>query len=183
MSERLSLESDRSAPPENGTAAPASEEVAPKKSTTMEMREILCNLPHRYPLLMVDRLLEMEGDTAKGLKQLSINEWFFQGHFPDEPELPASLLLESMGQAGAAAVLARPENRGKLLFLVGIDNVEIHREAFPGQTLTMDARFLRNRGDSGRTEVICKVDQQPLAKAEYTFVLSAEASPDEAPTA
>jgi 3-hydroxyacyl-[acyl-carrier-protein] dehydratase len=168
MSERSSVEP---AVAENEAVDPAA-----AKNTPMEIREILCNLPHRYPLLMIDRLLEMEGERARGLKQLSINEWFFQGHFPDEPEMPASLLLESMGQAGAAAVLARPENKGKLLFLVGIDNVEFQREAYPGQTLTMDARFLRNRGDSGRTEVICKVNGELLAKAEYTFVLS---QPDE----
>ena len=157
---------------------PGVEENSKPKVPAMDIRQILHHMPHRYPLLLIDRLLEMESESAQGLKQLSVNEWFFQGHFPDAPEMPCSLLLESMGQVGAAAILARPENKGKLLFLAGMDNVEIQREAYPGQTLMMNAKLLRYRGDSGRTEVTCLVDGSVLARAEYTFVLTAEANVD-----
>jgi 3-hydroxyacyl-[acyl-carrier-protein] dehydratase len=169
--ERLTIESP---PP-----TPAAEDLKPA-APAMDIRQILQNLPHRYPLLLVDRLLEMDPDRARGIKQLSVNEWFFQGHFPDAPEMPCSLLLESMGQIGAAAILARPENKGKLLFLAGMDNVEIEREAYPGQTLTMNARLLRYRsGESGRTEVTCVADDVKLARAEYTFVLTGDVNVDE----
>jgi len=123
-------------------------------------------------MLLVDRLLEVSEDKATGLKQLSHNEWFFQGHLGDQPEMPVSLLLESMGQAGAAAILSRPENRGKLLFLAGLDQVSVERPPVPGQTLRYECQLLRFRGQSGKTQVNCFVGDNCIAKAEYTFVLS-----------
>ena len=138
----------------------------------MQSAEILDYLPHRHPLLLIDRLCEVGPDQATGIKQLSQNEWFFQGHFGDDPEMPVSLLLESMGQAGAAAILSRPENQGKLLFLAGLDAVEVHLPPTPGQTLTYQCQLLRFRGQSGKTKVSATAGTQAIATAEYTFVLS-----------
>lgn len=137
----------------------------------MQAQEILRYLPHRYPMLLIDRVEPDGEERATGVKQLTENEWYFQGHFPGRPEMPASILLESMGQAGAAAILARPENEGKLLFLAGVDNVEIDRNPLPGETLHMEAQLLRFRGDSGRTSVTCSSDGVSVARAEFTFVL------------
>lgn len=145
----------------------------------MDIQEIMEHLPHRYPLLMIDKLTAVEEKTAQGLKQLSHNEWFFEGHFPDDPQMPAGLLLEAMGQVGAAAILARPENKGLLLFLAGMDNVCLELVVRPGDTLTMDAELLRYRGNSGRTRVVCLCEGRQVATAEYTFVLGAEPGGEE----
>lgn len=138
----------------------------------MDSLQILKFIPHRHPMLLVDKLMEASGDRALGVKQLSHNEWFFQGHFADAPEMPISLLLESMGQAGAAAILGRPENQGKLLFLAGLDQVTIHLLPTPPMTLKYECELLRFRGQSGKTRVICRVEERDVASAEYTFVLS-----------
>lgn len=146
----------------------------------MDTLEILNFLPHRHPLLLVDRLTEFSETHAIGVKQLSRNEWFFQGHFDEAPEMPVSLLLESMGQAGAAAVLARPENLGKLLFLAGLDQVTIAETPLPAQTLRYEVQLLRIRGQSGKTLVRCFRGESEIASAEYTFVLS-DAKENEVP--
>lgn len=138
----------------------------------MDTREILNYLPHRHPMLLIDRLTDVHEDRATGVKQLSQNEWFFQGHFGEDPEMPVSLLLESMGQTGAAAILSRPENQGKLLFLAGMDLVEVQRAPTPGQSLRYECQLLRFRGQSGKTQVSCYCAEERIAFAEYTFVLS-----------
>jgi 3-hydroxyacyl-[acyl-carrier-protein] dehydratase len=138
----------------------------------MQAAEILDYLPHRHPMLLIDRLVEVGSEQATGIKQLSQNEWFFQGHFGDQPEMPVSLLLESMGQAGAAAILSRPENQGKLLFLAGLDAVEVSEAPQPGQTLNYHCHLLRFRGQSGKTKVVATTTSGQIATAEYTFVLS-----------
>ena len=144
----------------------------------MQSQDILRYLPHRYPLLFIDTVDTLQEDLAMGIKQLTENEWYFQGHFPGRPEMPVSLLLESMGQTGAAAIMARPENDGKILFLAGIDNVDIVRSPVPGETLEMEARLLRFRGDSGRTLVTCRSEGTVVSQAQFTFVLGhQEASP------
>ena len=144
----------------------------------MDAQDILRYLPHRYPMLLIDRVNVVAEDSATGVKQLTHNEWFFNCQDDDAPEFPASLLMESMGQAGAAAILARPENEGKLLFLAGMDNVDIGDLPGPGETLDMEAKLLRYRGDSGRTRVTCISDGRLVATAEFTFFLG---SPPEAP--
>ena len=135
----------------------------------MDTREILSNLPHRYPMLLIDRLTDLQEDRATGVKQLTQNEWFFQG---EAPEMPVSLLLESMGQCGAAAILSRPATVGKLLFLAGMDQVSVERAPRPGQSLRYEAVLVRFRGQSGKTQVTCYVGEEKIAFAEYTFVLS-----------
>lgn len=138
----------------------------------METREILNYLPHRDPMLLIDRIINISENRATGIKQLTQNEWFFQEHFHDDPEMPISLLLESMGQTGAAAILSRPESQGKLLFLAGMDLVEIQRAPNPGQSLRHECQLLRFRGQSGKTQVSCYCGDERIAFAEYTFVLS-----------
>lgn len=138
----------------------------------MDTIDILNCLPHRHPLLLIDKLTDVSEDRAVGIKQLSQNEWFFQGHFGESPEMPVSLLLESMGQAGAAAILGRPENQGKLLFLAGLDQVQVDQAPQPGHSLRYECHLLRFRGQSGKTQVSCFLGEEKIACAEYTFVLS-----------
>ena len=140
-------------------------------TSTMDAQEILRYLPHRYPMLLIDQVTVASETSATGIKQLTNNEWYFQCQQDEDPRFPASLLMESMGQAGAAAILARPENEGKLLFLAGMDNVDIRELPGPGETLEMEANLLRYRGDSGRTRVTCCSDGRNVATAEFTFFL------------
>ena len=95
-----------------------------------QIKEII---PHRYPFLLVDRILELEeGKKAVGLKNVSANEEFFNGHFPDYPVMPGVLIIEALAQVGAVAMLIKEENRGRLAFFAGIDNCRFKRQVRPG---------------------------------------------------
>ena len=95
-----------------------------------QIREII---PHRYPFLLVDRIISVEdGRKAVGLKNVSANEPFFQGHFPDYPVMPGVLIIEAMAQVGAVAILKMPEFAGKIAFFAGIDKARFRRQVFPG---------------------------------------------------
>ena len=102
----------------------------------LDINEIMERIPHRYPFLLVDKILEMEeGKRAVGLKNVTINEPFFQGHFPGYPVMPGALILESLAQVGAVAVLSLPENKGKLGMFVGVDKFKFKSQVKPGATV------------------------------------------------
>jgi len=131
-------------------------------------------LPHRYPFLLVDRMLEVEpGVRAIGIKQVTINEWFFQGHFPGLPVMPGVLIVEALAQVGAVALLSLPEHSGKIAYFAGIDGVRFRRPVVPGDTLhlTVALTKLRSRVGKGRGEA--RVDGQLAAEGEFTFAFQA----------
>ena len=130
-------------------------------------------LPHRYPFLLVDRVLELEpGKRAVGIKNVTVNEEFFQGHFPQRPIMPGVLVIEAMAQIGGIMILAVEEHRGKLAFLGTIDNAKFRRPVVPGDTLHIEAVLTRARGNTGKVHCVAKVDDQVVAEAEIMFVLS-----------
>src|SRR6266542_1638149 len=102
-----------------------------------DARRILATLPHRYPFVLVDRILEVTDTGAVGIKQVSFNEWFFQGHFPGQPIMPGVLIVEAMAQVGAVALLSRPEHEGKIPFFAGLDAVRFRRPVVPGDPLRL----------------------------------------------
>ena len=115
--------------------------------TATEIQEII---PHRYPMLLVDRILELEPmKRAVGIKNVTINEHFFQGHFPDHPVMPGVLILEAMAQVGGVAMLHPEENRGKLAFFAGMDRVKFRKPVVPGDQLGMVAEIIKIRGGMG----------------------------------
>lgn len=144
-------------------------------SGTMDIKQIMEALPHRYPFLMIDRITRTEGeDRAWGIKQLTLNEQFFNGYFPDDPQMPPTLLSETMAQIGAAVIMGKPENKGKYILFGALDNASFHRNARPGERLDIEAQMLKIRKDAGKTRIICRVGEEEIARADFMFALSAE---------
>lgn len=139
----------------------------------MDIGEILKVIPHRYPFLLVDRILEVEpGRRAVGLKQVTINEPFFQGHFPGYPIMPGVLIVEALAQVGAVAVLSLPENRNRLALFAGIDNFRFRRPVVPGDSLRLEVELVRMRGAVGKGQARALVDGQVVADGELLFALT-----------
>ena len=114
---------------------------------TLDVREIMELLPHRYPFLLVDRVLELEeGRRVVALKNVTFNEPFFQGHFPGKPIMPGVLVVEAMAQAGAVLLLqSRPESRGKIVYFAGIDKAKFRRPVVPGDQVRLQVEVLKLR--------------------------------------
>ena len=134
----------------------------------IEVREILNYLPHRYPFLLVDRILEIHGDEKiVGIKNVSINENFFQGHFPNRPVMPGVLICEAMAQVGA--IFAHTARGGiedhKVFVLTGLDNVKFKRPVEPGDQLRMELTCLKRRGSYWKMQGIATVDGKIVAQA------------------
>ncbi len=130
-------------------------------------------LPHRYPFLLVDRILEIEeGKKAVGIKNVTVNEPFFQGHFPGEPIMPGVLIVEAMAQVGAVALLSVPENKGKLALFTGIENMKFKSTVTPGDTLKMTSEVTGMRLNIGKASVKAELaDGKIAAIGEIKFAL------------
>ena len=129
-----------------------------------EIREIL---PHRYPFLLVDRIVEIEeGKSVKGYKNVSANEQFFQGHFPQEPVMPGVLILEAIAQVGAVALLSKEEFKGKIPLFAGADKVRFRQKVVPGDRLELSCEIIKLRGPIGIGKGIAKVDGKKVCEAD-----------------
>lgn len=141
----------------------------------MDIGAIMKALPHRYPFLLVDRITKIEGeDKAWGIKQLTLNEEFFNGYLPDDPQMPPTLLSETMAQVGAAVIMSKPDSQGKYILFGAIDNATFSRNARPGERLDIEAQMLNIRKDAGKTRIICRVNEVEIARADFMFALSSE---------
>lgn len=138
----------------------------------MNFADIQNILPHRYPFLLIDRVLELvPGQSAKGLKQLSGNEIFFQGHFPGEPIFPGVLQIEALAQLGGVALLTLPENEGKLPLFTGIEKTRFRGVVRPGDTLHLSTQITRMRGNFGFGTAEAKVNDEIVCQTELMFAL------------
>lgn len=138
----------------------------------IEVNEIMKRIPHRYPFLLVDRVLELDpGKRGVGIKNVTVNEPFFQGHFPGTPIMPGVLIIEAMAQLGAVVVLGMPENQGKLALFAGIDKVRFRRQVVPGDQLRLEVEMTRLRGSIGKGKGRAFVDGELAAEGEIMFAL------------
>ena len=138
----------------------------------LDVEDIRSILPHRYPFLLVDRILELEpGRRAVGLKNVTINEEFFQGHFPGHAVMPGVLVLEAMAQVGGVLLLSMNDNQGKLAYFGGMDKVRFRKTVRPGDTLITEVELLKNRGGIGKVKVIGRVNREIVAEGEFIFAL------------
>ncbi len=139
----------------------------------LDINRILRTLPHRYPFLMVDRILEMEpGKRAVGIKNVTVNEPFFQGHWPDMPVMPGVLILEAMAQVGGVLLLAQADNEGKQAYIGGVDKVRFRRRVVPGDRLLIEVEIVKVKGDIGRVSATAKVDGQVAGEGLFSFALT-----------
>ncbi|MFU0800078.1 MAG: 3-hydroxyacyl-ACP dehydratase FabZ [Xylanivirga thermophila] len=138
----------------------------------MDIEGIIGCIPHRYPFLLVDKIIELEpGKRAVGIKNVTINEPFFQGHFPGHPVMPGVLIVEALAQVGATIVLSAEENKGKLAFFAGIDNFRFKRQVEPGDQLRLETTITRMRTSMGKGEAIAYVGEDVVAKGEIMFAI------------
>ena len=141
-----------------------------ESNTLLDTQALLKVLPHRYPFLLVDRILEVEpGKRIVGLKNVTANEPQFMGHFPERPIMPGVLIVEAMAQVGAVLMLQMPENRGRLALLAGIDNTRFRQVVGPGDQLVMEVTVLKLRGAFGKVAAQARVDGKVVTEGELLF--------------
>ena len=138
----------------------------------LDARQIQQIIPHRYPFLLVDRIIEIEyGKRAVGIKNVTMGDPFFQGHFPDHPVMPGVLIVEALAQVGAVALLGMEENRGKLALFAGIDGVRFKRQVIPGDVLRLEVEVGKMRRGVGIGNAEATVDGQLAARGQLMFAV------------
>ncbi|MBD2863614.1 MULTISPECIES: 3-hydroxyacyl-ACP dehydratase FabZ [Paenibacillus] len=139
----------------------------------MDITEIQETIPHRYPFLLVDRILEVEaGVRAVGLKNVTVNEPFFAGHFPGYPVMPGVLIAEALAQVAGVAMLKVEANKGKIGLFAGIDGFRFREQVKPGDTLILEAEITRMKGSIAKCRGVAKVGEKIVAEGELMFALA-----------
>ena len=154
-----------SRPPEDGMGPGA---VLPAE---LDIYGLMRILPHRYPFLMVDRIAKIEGNRIVGVKNVSINEPYFQGHFPGHPIMPGVLQLEAIAQVAGILMLRQAENAGQIAYFMSAEDVKWRKPVHPGDTLMIEVEMTKTRGKLGKAKGICKVQGETVSEAEVTFIL------------
>ena len=131
-------------------------------------------LPHRYPFLMVDRVIRIKGNEITAEKNVTINEQFFQGHFPDHPIMPGVLQLEAMAQVAGILMLRQAGNAGKIAYFMAADKVKWRKPVKPGDVLLIDIELIKTGAKIGKANGVCKVGGEIVSEAEVTFALVEE---------
>ena len=135
-------------------------------------KEIMDIIPHRYPFLLIDTIEELEpGERALGKKCVSVNEPFFQGHFPGNPVMPGVLIMEALAQVGAVAILSKPEFKGHTAYFAGIDKARFRQKVVPGDVLMLETTIIKAKGPIGVGRAVATVNGKKAAEAELTFAI------------
>lgn len=139
---------------------------------SLNAKEIMEIIPHRYPFLLVDKIEELEtGKRAVGYKNVSMNEYFFQGHFPEEPIMPGVLIIEALAQVGAVAILSKPEFKGRIAYFGGISKARFKEKVIPGDVLKLEVEIIKERGRLGVGSAKASVNGKTAVICELTFAI------------
>ena len=150
--------------------------------TVLDINEIRAILPHRYPFLLVDRIVEMDAERIVGIKNVTHNEPFFQGHFPDFPVMPGVLIIEAMAQTAGVLVLQSMEDRhNKLVLLVAVENARFRKPVVPGDTLRMEMKIIKRKASVAKMAGVATVDGVPVAEVEVMCKLADKENKTPAP--
>ncbi len=142
----------------------------PTGDAVLDVNEVMKILPHRYPFLMIDRIIGLEGETkCTGVKNVTINEPFFQGHFPGHPVMPGVLQLEAMAQVASIVLMRMPENQGKIGYFMSANNVKWRRPVFPGDTLIIETELLKVKRSIAQASGRISVNGQVVSEADLMF--------------
>ncbi|MDF1617441.1 3-hydroxyacyl-ACP dehydratase FabZ [Petrocella sp. FN5] len=136
----------------------------------LDIKQIQEIIPHRAPFLLIDRVDELVvGVSATATKNVTFNEYFFQGHFPAEPVMPGVLIIEALAQTGAVAILAKEENKGKIAYFAGIDKAKFKQKVVPGDVLKLEVEIIRSKGPIGIGKATASVDGKIATECELKF--------------
>ena len=139
----------------------------------LNVQEIQRRIPHRFPFLLIDRVLETEpGKRIVAEKNVTVNEWFFQGHFPNFPIMPGVLIVEALAQAGAVLLLSDESSTGQIPLFAGIDGCRFRAQVVPGDVLRLEVELTARRGPVGKGKARASVGGKVAAEAELTFALT-----------
>ena len=139
------------------------------KGKQLDINAIQKILPHRYPFLLVDRIIESTDKKIVGLKNVTINEPFFEGHFPGHPIMPGVLIIEAMAQTGGIGALNMPDNLGKLAYFLSIDNARFRKPVLPGDTLRIEVDLLKTKLSVMKVHAVAKVEGEVVTEADLMF--------------
>ncbi|KMY20969.1 3-hydroxyacyl-ACP dehydratase FabZ [Bacillus sp. FSL K6-4563] len=143
----------------------------------LDAQQIQDIIPHRYPFLLVDRILEVEGEKrAVGIKNVTVNEEFFNGHFPGYPVMPGVLIVEALAQVFGVIMLGKEENKGKIGLFAGIDGCRFKRQVKPGDQLRLEVEVTRLKGPVAKGKAVATVDGEVACEAELTFSIGPKVS-------
>ena len=163
-------------PPETNRPAivavePKATDMVVRDGAQLDITQIMKVLPHRPPFMMVDRVVKIDGNHIIAQKNISINEWYFQGHFPNHPIMPGVLQLEAIAQVAGLLTLKRAENIGMLAYFIAAEDVKFRKPVLPGETITIDVKLIKSRGKIGKANGKCLVNGVEVSQAQVTFIL------------
>ncbi len=139
--------------------------------SSLDTMQVMKVLPHRYPFLMVDKVTRINGNKISAVKNVSVNEPYFLGHFPNHPIMPGVLQLEAIAQVAGILMLRQADNFGKLAYFMSAESVRWRKPVRPGDSLVIDVELTKSRGKIGKARGVCSVDGEPVSEAEVTFML------------
>jgi UDP-3-O-[3-hydroxymyristoyl] N-acetylglucosamine deacetylase/3-hydroxyacyl-[acyl-carrier-protein] dehydratase len=159
------------AAPKAAPAAAGADDETKAQDGAIDIQGVMKLLPHRYPFLMVDRVAKIDGNHIVGIKNVTINESYFQGHFPGHPVMPGVLQLEAMAQVAGIVMLKTAENTGKIAYFMSAEDVKWRKPVLPGDVLVIDVELTKMRGKIGKAKGMCKVGGEVVSEAAVTFML------------
>ena len=159
------------AAPKAGPMAEGASDETKEQNGAIDIQGVMKLLPHRYPFLMVDRVAKLEGNHITGIKNVSINESYFQGHFPGHPVMPGVLQLEAIAQVAGMALLKTVEDAGKIAYFMSAEDVKWRKPVHPGDVLVIEVELTKIRGKIGKAKGVCKVGGEVVSEAAVTFML------------